>query len=123
MKKVLIIEDTPLNLDLLIQLLEDDYVIETASNGSEGVRKAAATIPDIILMDMAMPVMDGWEATRTLKADAKLAAIPIIALTSHAMQGDEEKARDVGCDDYLSKPIDEDKLFSAIKRLLGGGEN
>ena len=123
MKKVLIIEDTPLNLDLLIQLLEDDYMIETAPDGSQGLKKAAEFNPDIILMDMAMPIMDGWEATRLLKADEILASIPIIALTSHAMQGDEKKAREAGCDDYLSKPIDEDKLFAAIRRLLDGEEN
>ncbi len=122
MKKILIIEDTPLNLDLLIQLLEDDYALDTAPNGSEGVRKAAEINPDIILMDMAMPVMNGWDATRILKADSRLAGIPIVALTSHAMQGDEEKTRAAGCDEYLSKPIDEDQLFAVIEHLLARGK-
>ena len=80
---------------------------------------AERTRPDLILMDLSLPVIDGWEATRRIKANALLRSIPIIALTAHAMSGDEEKARDAGCDDYLSKPIDEDLLYAKLRILLG----
>jgi CheY-like chemotaxis protein len=99
-------------------LLEDDYEIAIAVNGAEGVELAAAEKPDLILMDLSLPVMDGWEATRRLKGDEALKSIPIIALTAHAMQGDEEKARAAGCDNYLTKPIDEDKLFDMLRTYL-----
>jgi len=118
MKKVLIVEDTEFNRDLLVQLLEDEYKIVTATNGAEGVGLAAAEMPDIILMDLSLPIMDGWEATRRLKGDESLKSIPVIALTAHAMRGDEEKARAAGCDDYLAKPIDEDKLFAMMRIYL-----
>jgi CheY-like chemotaxis protein len=118
MKKVLIVEDIELNRELLVQLLEDDYEIAIAVNGAEGVELAAAEKPDLILMDLSLPVMDGWEATRRLKGDEALKSIPIIALTAHAMQGDEEKARAAGCDNYLTKPIDEDKLFDMLRTYL-----
>ncbi len=120
MKKILIVEDTEFNRDLLVQLLEDDYAIATAADGAAGIAQAAAEAPDLILMDLSLPVMDGWEATKRLKADPALERIPVIALTAHAMQGDEAKARAAGCDDYLSKPIDEDLLFATIARLLDG---
>ena len=119
MKKILIVEDNELNRDLLVQLLEDDYRIVTANDGEQGVSLAAREQPDLILMDLSLPVVDGWEATRRIKADTALAAIPIIALTAHAMQGDEEKALAGGCDDYMSKPIDEDLLFEKLERHLG----
>ncbi len=118
MKKILIVEDTEVNLDLLVQLLEDDYAISTAADGAAGIAQAQAVAPDLILMDLSLPVIDGWEATRRLKADPALKDIPVIALTAHAMQGDEAKARAAGCDDYLSKPIDEDLLFDKLSRLL-----
>lgn len=120
MKRILIVEDTELNRDLLVQLLEDDYEISTADDGAAGIAQAETVAPDLILMDLSLPVIDGWEATRRIKADPALKDIPVIALTAHAMQGDEAKARAAGCDDYVSKPIDEDLLFAAIERLLDG---
>ncbi|MBM3225290.1 MAG: response regulator [Candidatus Tectomicrobia bacterium] len=119
MKTILIVEDVAFNLDLLVQLLEDDYTILTAADGAAGIVLAERARPDLILMDLSLPVMDGWEATRRLKANAALCAIPIIALTAHAMSGDAEKARDAGCDDYLSKPIDEDLLYAKLRLFLG----
>jgi two-component system cell cycle response regulator DivK len=119
MKKILIVEDVKLNVDLLTQLLEEEYELITASDGEEGVTMAAQEQPDLILMDMSLPVMNGWEATRRLKANETLKHIPIIALTAHAMSGDEAKARAAGCDDYLTKPLNEDLLFEKVKRLLG----
>jgi len=122
MKTILIVEDVEFNLDLLVQLLEDDYTILTASDGAAGIALAEHTRPDLILMDLSLPVIDGWEATRRIKANALLRSIPIIALTAHAMSGDEEKAKAAGCDDYLSKPIDEDLLYAKLRTLLGDGE-
>ena len=119
MKKILIVEDVEFNRDLLVQLLEDDYEIVTAVDGASGVEAAERERPDLILMDLSLPVMDGWEATRTIKSNAALKEIPIIALTAHAMRGDEEKARACGCDDYLSKPLDEDLLFDKLEKFLG----
>lgn len=119
MKTILIVEDVEFNLDLLVQLLEDDYTILTASDGAAGIELAERTCPDLILMDLSLPVIDGWEATRRLKANARLRHVPIIALTAHAMSGDEEKAKAAGCDDYLSKPIDEDLLFAKLQTFLG----
>jgi two-component system cell cycle response regulator DivK len=121
MKKILIVEDVELNLDLLIQLLEDDYDLVTADDGEKGVTMAKQERPDLILMDMSLPVMDGWEATRRIKASHELKQIPVIALTAHAMSGDEEKARAAGCDDYLPKPLDEELLFEKLNHLLGDG--
>ncbi len=118
MKKILIVEDNELNLDLLIQLLEDDYELVTTDNGAAGVEMAQQERPDLILMDMSLPVMDGWEATRRLKADGNVKHIPIIALTAHAMSSDEEKALAAGCDGYLAKPLDEDLLFEKLDQLL-----
>lgn len=118
MKKILIVEDVELNVDLLVQLLEEDYTIVTAGDGAAGIEQAAFGRPDLILMDMSLPVLDGWEATRQIKADPALRHIPIIALTAHAMQGDKERALRCGCSDYLSKPIDEDLLFAKIARFL-----
>jgi CheY-like chemotaxis protein len=119
MKRVLIVEDVELNRDLLVQLLEEDYEILTAADGAAGIEMAAREHPDLILMDLSLPIIDGWEATRRIKADATLRGIPIIALTAHAMMGDEDKARASGCDDYLSKPINEDLLFEKLRRFLG----
>lgn len=118
MKTILIVEDVEFNLDLLVQLLEDDYTVLTASDGAAGMALAERECPDLILMDLSLPVIDGWEVTRRLKADARLRHIPIIALTAHAMSGDEEKAKAAGCDDYLSKPIDEDLLFAKLNLFL-----
>jgi two-component system cell cycle response regulator DivK len=116
----LIVEDVELNRDLLVQLLEDDYEVLTATDGASGLEVAARLRPDLILMDLSLPVIDGWEASRRLKADPALRHIPVIALTAHAMQGDEARARASGCDDYLAKPIDETLLFEKLDRILGG---
>ncbi len=121
MKKILIVEDVDLNRDLLIQLLEEEYELITATDGASGVALAHSARPDLILMDMSLPVMDGWEATRTLKANKALKHIPVVALTAHAMRGDKEKALDCGCDDYISKPIDEDLLFQKLQHHLQYG--
>jgi two-component system cell cycle response regulator DivK len=118
-KKILIVDDTEWNRDLLVQLLEDDYDLAQAVDGEQGVKAAERERPDLILMDLGMPVMDGWDATRTIKANGALKHIPIIAVTSHAMVGDEITAREAGCDDYLPKPIDENELMLKIKKLLG----
>jgi two-component system, cell cycle response regulator DivK len=123
MKRILIVEDVELNRDLLVQILEEEekYDILTAADGAAGVELAEREHPDLILMDLSLPVIDGWEATRLIKANAALQHIPIIALTAHAMMGDEQKARESGCDDYLSKPIDEDLLFQKLRYFLGDG--
>ncbi len=121
MAKILIVEDVEFNRDLLVQLLEDEHDIVTAEDGEQGIEMARSERPDLILMDMSLPVIDGWEATRRIKADADISAIPVLALTAHAMRGGEEKARACGCDDYLTKPIDEDLLFERIDHHLGGG--
>lgn len=118
MKKILIVEDMALNRDLLEQLLEDNYQVITAVDGASGCETAEREKPDLILMDLSLPVMDGWDATRRIKASAGVRHIPIIALTAHAMRGDEEKALAVGCDAYLSKPIDEDRLYALIDQFL-----
>ena len=121
MKKILIVEDVDYNRDLLVQLLEEDYGIVCAADGAAGIEAAVRERPDLILMDLSLPGVDGWEATQRLKARPETAAIPVVALTAHAMQGDEERARACGCDDYLTKPIDEDQLFAKLERLLGPG--
>jgi two-component system cell cycle response regulator DivK len=118
-KTVLIIEDQELNRDLLAQILEDFYAVIVAADGAEGLARAEGDRPDLILMDFGMPVMDGWEATRRIKAHPALHAIPIIAITSHAMVGDEAKARQAGCDDYMAKPIDENELLAKIRHFIG----
>jgi CheY-like chemotaxis protein len=117
-KTILVVDDTEWNRDLIVQLLEDEYTVLQAVDGAEGVKKAVQEKPDLILMDLGMPVMDGWEATRNIKADNELKHIPIIAVTSHAMVGDEIQAREAGCDDYLPKPIDENELLRKIKKFL-----
>ncbi|MFN2236559.1 MAG: response regulator [Anaerolineales bacterium] len=118
MKKILIVEDVEFNLDLLIQLLEDDYELVVARDGTAGVQVAAAENPDLILMDMSLPVLDGWQATRTIKADPKLSYIPVIGLSAHAMSGDRQKALDAGCVDYLTKPLDESLLVEKLNLFL-----
>jgi len=117
-KKILVVDDGEFNRDLMVQLLADDYTVVVAGDGFEGLCKAEAEQPDLILMDLGLPRMDGWEATRRIKASPVLSGIPVIAVTSHAMVGDEERAREAGCDDYLAKPIDEDELLRAIRRFV-----
>ena len=119
MKKILIVEDVTLNVELLTQLLEEDYELVVANDGAQGVALAERERPDLILMDMSLPVMDGWEATRRLKANPSLQHIPIVGLSAHAMSGDVEKALAAGCNDYLTKPINDDLLFEKLNRLLG----
>lgn len=119
MKKILIVEDVEFNRDLLTQLLEEEFEVIAATDGQAGIEAAERERPDLILMDLSLPVIDGWEATRRLKAHPELKATPIIALTAHAMRGDEAKARVSGCDDFLTKPIDEDLLYRTLNRYLG----
>ncbi len=121
MKKILIVEDIEFSRDLLVQLLERDYEILTAVDGVAAVELTGRHRPDLVLMDLSLPVMDGWEATRRIKAEAALQHIPIIALTAHAMDGDEEKARAAGCDDYITKPVDEILLFDRLGFHLRNG--
>ena len=116
MAKIIVVGS--INMDLVVQLLEDNYHIIEAVNWQEGVAIAAKEKPELILMDLSLPVMDGWEATRILKADTELRSIPVIALTAHAMKGAEEKALAAGCDDYLVKPIDEDELMLKIEKYI-----
>jgi two-component system cell cycle response regulator DivK len=118
MPKILIVEDVEYNVDLLMQLLEDEYELVTAGDGAQGVELAEQERPDLILMDLSLPVMDGWEATRRIKANATLAHIPIIGLSAHAMSGDAEKALAAGCDDYLAKPLNDELLFEKLERFL-----
>ena len=119
MKTILVVEDVALNRDLLVQLLEDDYRVVLAEDGEAALDRAGADQPDLILMDLSLPRMDGWEATRRLKAAQATARIPVIVLSAHAMRSDEERARTSGCDDFLTKPIDETLLFQKIARHLG----
>ena len=118
MRKVLVVEDVDFNRELVVQLLEEKYDVIEAVNGQEGVEVAEQERPDLILMDLSLPIMDGWEAARRLKANEDLRSIPIIALTAHAMVGDKERALAAGCDDYLVKPLDEDELFAKIAKHL-----
>ena len=119
MKKILIVEDEELNLDLLIQLLEDRYELFTAKDGVSAVTMAGEEEPDLILMDMRLPVIDGWEATRLIKSGETTGNIPVIGLSSYAMSGDSERAYAAGCDAYMTKPLDEDLLFEKLEKLLG----
>ena len=119
MKSILIVEDTELNVDLLTQLLEDDYKIIVASDGAQGVKMAGQFIPDLILMDISLPAIDGYEATRRMRTDPALQSTPIIGLSAHAMSGDEARARSAGCTDYLTKPINDTLLLDMLKKYLG----
>ncbi len=119
MKTLLIVEDIELNRDLLAQLLEDEYRLEFAADGFAALDRVRETRPDLILMDLSLPGLDGWETTRRLKADPTSASIPVVAVTAHAMPGDEARARASGCDDFLTKPIDDRCLFQMIRRHLG----
>ena len=119
MKTILVLEDVAINRELLTQLLEDKYSLLFAEDGVAALALAANTKPDLILMDLSLPNMDGWEATRRLKADKTLAPIPVIALSAHAMRSHEERALECGCNDYLTKPVDETLLFEKIAKHLG----
>jgi CheY-like chemotaxis protein len=120
MPRILLVEDNEMNRDMLSRrLARRDYEVLVAVDGREGVVMAGSEAPDLILMDMSLPVMDGWEATRQLKASPETKAIPIIALTAHAMSGDREKAIEAGCDDYDTKPIELPRLLAKMEALLG----
>ena len=117
MKTILIVEDVELNIDLLTQILEDDYRLLVARDGVEGVALTRQNRPDLVLMDISLPGMDGYEAARRIRETFQ--SLPIIGLSAHAMQGDAEKARAAGCTDYLTKPVDEDLLLRKLKNYLG----
>ena len=120
MPKVLLVEDNEMNRDMLSRrLIRRGFEVVVAVDGEQGVATATLERPDIILMDMSLPVLDGWEATRRLKAAETTRAIPVIALTAHAMSGDRDKAIEAGCDDYDTKPIELPRLLEKIGRLLG----
>jgi len=119
MTKLLLVEDNEMNRDMLSRRLErKGYAVAIAVNGQQAVDMAAADAPALILMDMSLPVLDGWEATRRIKANDATRSIPIIALTAHAMQGDEQKAKEAGCDDYDTKPVELPRLLGKIEALL-----
>ena len=123
MAKILLVEDNEMNRDMLSRRLERrGYQVLIAVDGGQGVAMAQSEAPDLILMDMSLPVLDGWEVARQLKAAPETRAIPIIALTAHAMVGDREKALDAGCDDYDTKPIEFPRLVEKIEALLGKEE-
>ena len=120
MTRILLVEDNEMNRDMLSRrLARREYEMLVAVDGKEGVVMAGTEAPDLILMDMSLPVMDGWEATRQLKASPETKAIPIIALTAHAMSDDREKAMEAGCDDYDTKPIELPRLLAKMEALLG----
>lgn len=119
MPRILLVEDNEMNRDMLSRRLERrGYSVELAVDGEEGIERARDLRPDLILMDMSLPGIDGWEATRRLKAAAETASIPVIALTAHAMAGDREKAVEAGCDEYDTKPIELPQLLAKIESLL-----
>jgi two-component system cell cycle response regulator DivK len=119
MPKILIVEDNEMNRDMLSRRLERrGFAVVMAVDGQQGVEMARSEKPDLVLMDMSLPVMDGWTATQTIKGDAELKAIPVIALTAHAMEGDREKAMAAGCDDYDTKPIELPRLLEKIGKFL-----
>jgi two-component system, cell cycle response regulator DivK len=119
MAKILLVEDNEMNRDMLTKrLLRRGYDVVVAVDGGEGVAMAESEAPDLILMDMSLPVLDGWEATRRIKAGPATSAIPVIALTAHAMAGDQEQAMAAGCDDYDTKPVELTRLVEKIQAFL-----
>ncbi len=119
MPKILVVEDNEMNRDMLSRRLQRrGYDILIAVDGQQGVAMAESDAPDLILMDMSLPVLDGWEATRQLKANAATLGIPVIALTAHALSGEREKALEAGCDDFDTKPIELPRLLEKIETLL-----
>jgi CheY-like chemotaxis protein len=119
MAKILLIEDNEMNRDMLSRrLIRNGHEVSIAIDGQQGADMAMAQLPDLILMDMSLPVIDGWEATRRIKANDATRKIPVIALTAHAMAGDREKAIEVGCDDYDTKPVEISRLLGKIAALL-----
>ncbi len=119
MSKILLVEDNEMNRDMLSRrLARKGYEVVLAVDGPSGVAMAQSESPDLVLMDMSLPVLDGWEATRRLKVDPATEHIPVIALTAHAMSGDREKAIEAGCDDYDTKPVELARLLEKIEALL-----
>ena len=119
MTKILLVEDNEMNRDMLSRRLErKGFTVAMAIDGQQAVDMAAAEAPALILMDMSLPIIDGWEATRRIKSNAATQGIPIIALTAHAMQGDEQKAKEAGCDDYDTKPVELPRLLEKIEAQL-----
>ena len=119
MPKVLLVEDNEMNRDMLSRrLARQGFEVLMAIDGEQGVQMARTEMPDLILMDMSLPVLDGWGATRQIKAETRTQSIPLIALTAHAMAGDRDKALDAGCDDYDTKPIELPRLLAKMDRLL-----
>ena len=122
MPKVLYVEDNEMNRDMLSRRLQRrGFQVLIAVDGEQGIARATAERPDLILMDMSLPVIDGWEATRRLKAAPETGGIPILGLTAHAMSTDRDKCLAAGCDDYDTKPVEMDRLLEKIDRLLGAG--
>lgn len=120
MPKILLVEDNEMNRDMLSRRLKrKGYDVVMAVDGQQGVEMAAAELPDLVLMDMSLPVLDGWEATRRIKGGEATASIPVIALTAHAMVGDRQKALEAGCDEYDTKPVELPRLLGKIRSLLG----
>jgi two-component system, cell cycle response regulator DivK len=123
MAKVLLVEDNEMNRDMLSRrLIRRGFQVVFAMDGQQGVDLARSERPDIILMDMSLPIIDGWEATRRVKADEITRSVPVIGLTAHAMAGDREKAIEAGCDDYDTKPVELDRLIGKIERLIGAAK-
>ncbi len=121
MPKILVVEDNELNRDMLTRRLERrGYETIIAADGQQGIEIARQSLPNLILMDMSLPVLDGWEATRLLKSSPETADIPIVALTAHAMSGDRERALEAGCDEYDTKPLEFPRLVMKIEALLKG---
>jgi two-component system cell cycle response regulator DivK len=116
MKTILVVEDTELNIDLITQLLEDDYNLLIAKDGAQGLAMAQQNNPDLILMDMSLPIMDGYAATRKIRETNK--STPIIGLSAHAMSGHEQSAIEAGCNDYLTKPLNDELLLNKLKEYL-----
>jgi two-component system, cell cycle response regulator DivK len=120
MPKLLLVEDNEMNRDMLSRRLErKGFEVIMAEDGGQGVAMAIAELPDLILMDMNLPVLDGWEATKQIKATPATASIPVVGLTAHAMSGDREKGMAAGCDDYDTKPVDFTRLLGKIQAILG----
>lgn len=121
MKKLLLVEDNEMNRDMLSRrLVRKGYEVLLAVDGEQGIAEAAKHLPDLIIMDMSLPVLDGWESTRRLKDSPETKAIPVLALTAHAMSGERERALAAGCNDYDTKPVDFARLISKIESLLPG---
>jgi two-component system, cell cycle response regulator DivK len=124
MAKVLLVEDNEMNRDMLSRrLIRRGFEVIFAIDGQQGVNLAKSERPDIILMDMSLPVIDGWEATRRVKADDATRNVPVIGLTAHAMSGDRERAMEAGCDDYDTKPVELERLIGKIEKLIGAAKN